>query len=186
MIRWNGEKWVGDVPDGGYPPLAVDPAKAKLPFIMTAEGRGRLFGPGLVDGPLPEHYEPWESPVPNALSSTQNDPVIVVWAKEFQLKGDPGRYPIVATTYRLSEHWQAGQMTRNLPWLVELFPQMFVEISEELAAEKGLNNGDQVVVETARGSIETQVAVTRRLEPFYFGGRRCTRSRCRGTGATLV
>ena len=172
VIRWNGEKWVGDVPDGGYPPLAVDTAKAKLPFIMTAEGRGRLFGTGLVDGPLPEHYEPWESPVHNVLTGMQNDPVIAIWAKEIQQRGDPGRYPIVATTYRLSEHWQAGQMTRNLPWLIELFPQMFVEISEELAAEKGLQDGDTVIVETARGSIETQVAVTRRLEPFYFAGRK--------------
>ena len=171
VIRWDGAKWVGDVPDGGYPPLAVDPAKAKLPFIMNAEGRARLFGTGLVDGPLPEHYEPWESPVHNALTGTQNNPVLAIWAKELQQRGDPGRYPIIATTYRLSEHWQAGQMTRNLPWLVELFPQMFVEISEELAAEKGLRNGDKVVVETARGSIETQVAVTRRLEPFYFGSR---------------
>ncbi|MDQ1301275.1 MAG: formate dehydrogenase major subunit [Chloroflexota bacterium] len=171
VIRWDGAKWVGDVPDGGYPPLAVDPTKAKLPFIMNAEGRARLFGTGLVDGPLPEHYEPWESPVANALSNTQNNPTIVIWAKEIQQRGDPGRYPIIATTYRLSEHWQAGQMTRNLPWLIELFPQMFVEISEELAKEKGLRNGDKVIVETARGSIETQVAVTRRLEPFTFAGR---------------
>jgi formate dehydrogenase major subunit len=171
VIRWDGSKWVGDVPDGGYPPLAVDPTKAKLPFIMNAEGRARLFGTGLVDGPLPEHYEPWEGPVHNLLSSTQNNPVIAIWAQEIQQRGDPGRYPIVATTYRLSEHWQAGQMTRNLPWLIELFPQMFVEVSEELAREKGLHDGDHAVIETARGSIETLVAVTRRLEPFYFGGR---------------
>jgi len=171
VIRWNGEKWVGDVPDGGYPPLAVDPSKAKLPFIMTAEGRARLFGQGLVDGPLPEHYEPWESPVANVLSSQQNNPTIALWAKEIQQRGDPGRYPIIATTYRLSEHWQAGQMTRNLPWLVELFPQMFVEISEELAKEKGLRSGDKAIIETARGAIEVQVVVTRRLEPFYLGNR---------------
>jgi formate dehydrogenase major subunit len=172
VIRWDGEKWIGDVPDGGFPPLAVDPEKGRLPFIMTAEGRARLFGQGLVDGPLPEHYEAWESPVHNALTGTQNNPVITTWSNEIQQRGDPGRYPIVATTYRLSEHWQAGQMTRNLPWLVELFPQMFVEISEELATEKGLHNGDKVIVETARGSIESQVAVTRRLEPFLFAGRK--------------
>jgi len=172
VIRWNGEKWVGDVPDGGYPPLAVDPAKGKLPFIMNAEGRARLFGQGLVDGPLPEHYEPWESPVHNALAGMQNDPVIAIWSQEIQKRGDPGRFPIVATTYRLSEHWQAGQMTRNLPWLIELFPHMFVEISEELAQEKGLHNGQEVIVETARGSIQIPVAITRRLEPFNFAGRR--------------
>lgn len=171
VIRWDGEKWVGDVPDGGYPPMAVDPAKTKLPFIMKADGRGALFGPGLVDGPLPEHYEPWESPVRNLLSSTQTDPILASWIKDARLRGDPGRYPIVATTYRLSEHWQAGQMTRNLPWLVELFPQMFVEISEELAAERGLRNGDLAVIETARGAIEAPIAVTRRLEPFYLNGR---------------
>lgn len=171
VIRWDGEKWVGDVPDGGFPPLAVDPAKGRLPFIMNAEGRARLFGTGLADGPLPEHYEPWESPVNNAMTTTQNNPVIAIWASEIQQRGDPGRYPIVATTYRLSEHWQAGQMTRNLPWLVELFPQMFVEVSEELARERGIRNGDTVVVETARGSIKTSVAVTRRLMPFTFSGR---------------
>jgi formate dehydrogenase major subunit len=170
-IRWNGEKWLGDVPDGGFPPLGVDPEKGRLPFIMKPDGRGALFGAGLVDGPLPDHYEPWESPVANLMSGTQVDPVIAIWSQEIQQKGDPGRFPIVATTYRLSEHWQAGQMTRNLPWLVELFPEMFVEISEELAREKGLASGDSVVIETARGSIHARVAVTRRLEPFYLGGR---------------
>ena len=110
--------------------------------IMVAEGFARLFSAGPPDGPLPEHYEPWESPVKNLLSGTENDPAFKIWAGEMDKKGDPERYPIIATTYRVSEQWMAGQMTRNLPWLVELMPDMFVEMSQELAAEKGIENGE--------------------------------------------
>ena len=171
VIWWKDGKWVGDVPDGGWPPMAVDPEKTKHPFIMKPEGHARIFGMGRADGPFPEHYEPWESPVENLLSGTQNDPAFKIWATEMDHKGDPGEYPIVATTYRVSEHWQAGQMTRNLPWLVELMPEMFVEISEELAAEKGIKNGGKVIVETARGSVEAVAIVTARFQPFKLNGR---------------
>ena len=170
VIWWKDGKWVGDVPDGGWPPMAVDPEKTKHPFIMKPEGHARIFGMGRADGPFPEHYEPWESPVENLLSGTQNDPAFKIWASAMDHKGDPSRYPIVATTYRLSEHWQAGQMTRNLPWLVELMPEMFVEISEELAAEKGIKNGGRVIVETARGSVEAVAIVTTRFQPFRIDG----------------
>ena len=170
VIWWQDGKWLGDVPDGGWPPMAVDPAKTKYPFIMKPEGHARLFGMGHADGPFPEHYEPWESPVKNLLSGTQNDPAFKIWASEMDYKGTPDKYPIVATTYRLSEHWQAGQMSRNLPWLVELMPEMFVEISEELAAEKGIENGGKVVVETARGSVNAVAIVTTRFQPFNVNG----------------
>ena len=100
VIKWDAlaGKWVGDVPDGGWAP------GARHPFIMKPEGHGRLFGMGLADGPFPEHYEPWESPIENPMSSVQNDPVFKIWASEMDYKGTPDEYPIVATTYRLSEH----------------------------------------------------------------------------------
>ncbi|MFC1935484.1 formate dehydrogenase-N subunit alpha, partial [Chloroflexota bacterium] len=171
VIWWQDGKWVGDVPDGGWPPMAVDPEKTKHPFIMKPEGHARLFGMGRADGPFPEHYEPWESPVDNLLSGTQSSPAIKIWASEMDFKGDPNQFPIVATTYRVSEHWQSGQMTRNLPWLVELMPEMFVELSEELAREKDIENGGRVIVETARGQVEGVAIVTKRFKPFQINGR---------------
>ena len=172
--------WKGDVPDGGWYPLQNPDGSwrddAKYPFIMKPEGHSRIFGMGLADGPLAEHYEPWESPVTNHISGQQNDPAFKIWASDMDLKGDPGTYPIVATTYRLVEHWQAGQMTRNLPYLVEMMPEMFVELSEELAAEKGIENGGRVIVATARGQVEGVALVTKRFKPFtvYDNGRQKT------------
>jgi formate dehydrogenase major subunit len=172
VISWHPllGKWEGDIPDGGWPPMSQE--GTRLPFIMTSEGRGHIFAPGkaLKDGPLPEHYEPWESPVDNLLSGTQNDPVITIWKS--LVKGDVSEYPIVCTTYRLSEQWQAGQITRNLPWLVELMPELFVELSEELAEEKGIKNGGMAIVESARGKIEAVAVVTKRFTPFLINGKR--------------
>lgn len=168
VIRWNAaeKKWEGDVPDGGWPP------GAKYAFIMKPEGHARIFGPGLADGPFPEHYEPWESPVPNILHpDTPTNPAFQPCRPEISEASDPSRYPIVATTFRVSEHWQSGAMTRNLPWLVEMQPEMFVEMSPELAEEKGIQNGDKVIVESIRGSIEAVALVTRRLRPFHLNGR---------------
>jgi formate dehydrogenase major subunit len=168
VILWNGEKWIGDVPDGGWPPMTHE--GTRYPFIMKPEGFAHIFGPGRVDGPFPEHYEPMESPVPNLFSGTQSNPAVTVWRPdEF---GSPEEYPIVATTYRVTEHWQAGQMTRNLPWLVELMPQMFVEISEELAAEKGIEAGDLVTVKSKRGKIQAVAVVTKRFKPLTLMGNR--------------
>ena len=94
--------------------------------------------------------------------------MIKIWHPE--QVGDRSTYPIVATTYRVSEHWQAGAMTRSLPWLVELQPSAFVEISRELADEKGLSNGDKVKVTSARGEVELYALVTRRLRPMQVHG----------------
>jgi formate dehydrogenase major subunit len=118
VIWWQDGKWVGDVPDGGWPPMAVDPEKTKYPFIMKPEGHARFFGPGMAEGPLPEHYEPWESPIQNPISQQQNNPAFKIWRPEEQ--GTPDKYPIVCSTYRVSEHWQGGQMTRNNPWFQTL------------------------------------------------------------------
>ena len=173
VITWDAiaEKWVGDVPDGGWPPMAVDPVNTKRPFIMKPEGVARIFGMGLADGPFAEHYEPWESPVDNAMSGTQNNPAIIIWDSEMDYKGSPAEYPIVATTYRVTEHWQTGSMTRNLPWLNELMPELFVELSEELAQEKGIENGGKVTVESARGEVTAVAIVTKRFQPFQLNGK---------------
>jgi formate dehydrogenase major subunit len=166
VIRWNedAKKWEGDVPDGPWPP------GTKLPFIMRPEGVACAFAIALADGPFPEHYEPVESPVRNLLSSVQYSPVCKVW--EPDKIGDPQEFPIVATTYRVSEHWQAGAMSRNMPWLVELVPDMFVEISTDLARRKGIQTGDWVRVRSKRGEIRARALVTNRFEPFSIGGRR--------------
>ncbi len=165
-IRWNAttKKWEGDVPDGGWPP------DAKYAFIMKPEGHGRLFGAGRADGPFPEHYEPWESPTQNRMSNTQFDPVAKIFNNDMNPQGISAEFPIVGTTYRLSEHWQSGAMSRNNPWLNELQPGLFVEMSEDLAAEKGIANGDNVVVKSSRGAITGTAMVTKRFRPFNVNG----------------
>ncbi|HEX76606.1 MAG TPA: formate dehydrogenase, partial [Dehalococcoidia bacterium] len=170
VIWWKDGKWLGDVPDGGWPPIAVDPAATKWPFIMKPEGHALLFGPGMAEGPLPEHYEPWEAPIDNPMSRQQNNPAFKIWRPEEQ--GTPDKFPIVCSTYRVCEHWQGGQMTRNCSWLVEMQPEPFVEMSEELAAEKGIANGDRVIVESARGKMDIVAVVTKRFKPFQMNGRK--------------
>lgn len=170
LLQWKEGKWVGDVPDGPAPPLSDEKA-GKLPFIMTAEGFGRLFGPGLADGPFPEHYEPLECPIPNNLMSGQYiNPTIKIFKGDMDvhLTCDP-RFPFVGTTYRVTEHWQTGCMTRWQPWLVEAEPQMFVELSEELAELRGIKNGDKVKVSSARGEVGCVAMVTTRFRPLKIG-----------------
>ena len=168
VIVWNEEekKWQGDVPDGGAPPISDE--KGTYPFIMVPEGVGRLYALTMKDGPFPEHYEPVESPARNLLSKVQNNPLVSVTRES---AADTGKYPYIGTTYRVTEHWQAGAMTRNLPWLVELVPDMFVELSESLAKEKKIKNGDRVRVTTERGSIEAFALVSARLKPFIVQGK---------------
>ncbi len=168
VLTWNAleKKWEGDVPDGGAPP--VNDEKGAYPYIMNPEGVGRLYALTMKDGPFPEHYEPIESPARNLLSRVQNNPLVKIGK---DMSADTSKYPCIGTTYRVTEHWQAGAMTRSLPWLVELVPDMFVEISETLAKARGITNGDRVVVTTQRGSIEAYALVTGRLKPFVVEGR---------------
>src|SRR2546423_11757127 len=84
---------------------------------------------------------------------------------------DDPAFPYVLTTYRLTEHHTAGGMSRWIAWLSELQPEMFCEVSPELAMEKGLKNGGWATVSTARGEIEARVLVTRRLLPLNVKGR---------------
>ncbi len=148
-----------------------DKKAGKYPFIMKPDGFGRIFGPGLNDGPFPEHYEPLECPVPkNPMSSQFVNPTIKIFTGEMDkhLTCDP-RFPFVATTYRVTEHWQTGIMTRWQPWLIEAQPQMFVEMSEELAKLRGIKNGDKVKVSSVRGEVECVAMVTTRFRPFKIG-----------------
>ena len=165
-------KWKGDVPDGGWPPINQAGEGAKyLPFIMKPEGIARIWGYGRVEGPVPEVYEPWESPLDkNLMSGTKNNPCAFI-GKYRNEKGTPDKYPYVGTTYRCTEHWQSGIMTRSLPWLVELMPEMFVEMDEELAAEKGIKAGDKVIVSGARGEVGAVAVVTKRFQPLIVGGK---------------
>jgi len=121
VIRWTGDKWIGDVPDGGWPPLdSLDNPnpKSKWAFIMRKHGHAQIYGPGLAEGPFPEHYEPLECPVEKNLMNAQRiNPAAPVFRGDADAFAtyDP-RYPYVGTTYRVSEHWQTGLMTRPQPW----------------------------------------------------------------------
>jgi formate dehydrogenase major subunit len=175
VIKWDGAKWTGDVPDG-----VGNPGSGRPPFIMKPDGVASLYGPGLADGPFPEHYEPLECPVEkNFMSPQKSNPTI----KRFDKPGvgsdldvysgvdscDP-RFPFVATTYRVSEHWQTGVLTRWCPWLAEMQPGMFVEMSLELAKERSIKNGDMCIVSTARGEVEATAIVTPRFKPLLIDG----------------
>jgi formate dehydrogenase major subunit len=143
---------------------------------MLPDGVASIFGAKMQEGPFPEHYEPLECPIEkNPLSGTKNNPVIKLFFEEGGLEEDAfyscdQRYPYVATTYRVTEHWQTGVMTRNMPWLLEMQPSMFVEMSPELAKEKGINNGDWVKVSSGRGEVEAVAIVTNRFRPFKIQG----------------
>ncbi len=179
------KKWTGaDVPDFAATKAPSTPAKpdgtgldahsGSDPFIMQTDGRAWLYAPAqLRDGPFPTHYEPAESPLQNPMYKQQTNPATKYFTDEPSNKlaqvADPN-YPIVISTYRLTEHHLSGTMSRWLPWLAELQPELFIEMSPELALEKGINNLDWVVVETPRGQIEAKALVTRRMKPLRING----------------
>jgi formate dehydrogenase major subunit len=186
-VWWDGDqgRWTGvDVPDfiDDRPPDYRPPRHAtglasiagNTPFIMQADARGWLYAPsGIVDGPLPTHYEPQESVLKNGLYTQQCNPARVQWRRRDNPShaawGDP-RFPYVLTTYRLTEQHTAGTMSRWLPWLSELQPALFCEVSPELAAEVGLANGGWATIRTARAEIECRVLVTARMRPLRADG----------------
>lgn len=170
LIYWEGGEWqLNDVPDFAWKDTPPEKT-AQSPFIMLPELQARLFSPGMADGPFPEHYEPAESPVRNALSPQQNNPAITWWQGLGELASKE-EFPYIGTTYRVSEHWQSGIMTRNSPWLGEMAPEMFVEISVELGEKLGISNSSQVLVSTRRGEIKAVAYVTRRLKPMMVGNK---------------
>jgi formate dehydrogenase major subunit len=180
------KKWTGyDIPDfplSKSPDFRPEPGAAGMdahsgtdPFIMKPDGKGWLFVPkGLKDGPLPTHYEAAESPMQNALYHQQSNPAAKYYRdrpdNRLSPVGDPD-YPVVITTYRLTEHHVSGPMTRWMPWLNALQPSLFAEISPELAAERTIRHGDWVIISTPRGEIEARAMVTRRMRPLHFGRR---------------
>jgi formate dehydrogenase major subunit len=155
--------------------LGLDAFNGASPAIMKPDGKFWLFAPsGAVDGPMPTHYEPYESPVVNPVYPQQRNPVAKIWevpGNPYHEMADAEKYPIVVSTYRLTEHYLSGTMSRWLPWLAELMPELFCEMSPELAAEKGINNGDVVTLVTARGEVEARALVTRRMRPFVIDGK---------------
>lgn len=173
VIHWDAleKKWVGnDVPDFVATKSPDEPG-GQNPYIMLKDGVAGIFA-GLNEGPFPEHYEPFESPISNVFSKQNLNPAVQIIEGDFNLKGDNKDFPIVATTYRVSEHWQSGSMTRNQQWLSELVGHMFVEISEELAKEKGIKNKDKVIVTSARGEVEAYAMVTKRFKPYTIKGKK--------------
>jgi formate dehydrogenase major subunit len=187
LVSWDAGqgKWTGaDIPDfeptkapGHVPPenaKAQDALGGSDPFIMQTDGKAWLFAPaGLADGPLPTHYEPFESPVDNPLYPQQDNPTRQT-LEDPANRYNPARsavYPYVFTTYRLTEHHTAGGMSRTLPYLSELQPEFFCEVSPELAAERGLEHRGWATIVSARTAIEARVLVTERMKPLRVRGR---------------
>jgi formate dehydrogenase major subunit len=192
LIEWDAEQgsWTGpDVPDFTPdkapdfepPDDATGPQalRGDEPFIMQADGKAWLFAPaGLTDGPMPTHYEPQETPVGNPLyERVQSNPARQQFRRPDNpynpTHGEPAGeiFPFVLTTYRLTEHHTAGGMSRWLPYLSELQPEPFAEVSPELAAERGLVHGDWMTVVTSRAAIEARAMVTDRMAPLTVDGR---------------
>ena len=153
----------------------IDTIGGTTPFIMQGDGRGWLFAPsGIKDGPLPTHYEPEESVIDNPLYAQQCNPARLEWRRRdnpYHAAARDRRFPYVLATFRLTEHHTAGGMSRWLSWLTELQPQLFCEISPELAAELGIANGGWGTLRTARAEVECRVLVTRRMRPLVVDGR---------------
>lgn len=178
LVQWDGEgkKWAGiDVPDFIGTRAPSDPL-GTAPFIMIGGGHGRLFAPGgmIADGPLPEHYEPMESPVKNVIGPVQNNPLAVSYKTshdKFAVAGN-SEFPYVCTTYRVAEHYQSGNITRKLQTTVEAMPELFVEIDPDLAKQKGISIGDWVEVASARGKVKAKAFVTPRVQPFTVDGKK--------------
>jgi formate dehydrogenase major subunit len=173
VIRWTGTAWGGnDVPD--MRPDAA-PEEGVMPFIMTPEGVARLFAPGMAEGPFPEHYEPFETPLdrnpfhPNNPKAISN-PAARVYKGDMETFGKAKDFPYVATTYRLVEHFH--YWTKHAKINAVLQPEQFVEISETLAKEKGIANGDKVKVRSNRGFIKAVAVVTKRIPTLDVDGKK--------------
>jgi formate dehydrogenase major subunit len=189
LVWWdeNNREWVGeDVPDfkkdtppDYRPEQNAEGMKAiggDKPFIMHPDGVGWLWvSSGLKDGPLPTHYEPLEAVVPNKLYPKRpHNPAADKKERPDNPYGFPldKRFPHILTTYRLTEHHTAGGMSRPLSHLAELQPEMFCEISPEMAEELGIKHGSYVTITSPRSIIEARALVTPRMKPFMVQGRR--------------
>jgi formate dehydrogenase major subunit len=186
-VWWDGDEgeWtsLGDSPD--FPPTkapdfeppegakAMEAISGDKPFILHPDGRSWLFAPsGLVDGPLPTHYEPEETPFENLLYGQQQNPTRQEFARPENPYSPPGSpvFPYVLTTYRLTEHHTSGAMSRNVPYLAELQPEFFCEVSPALAEQRGLEHGGWATIVTPRSAVEARVMVTNRIKPLQIQG----------------
>jgi formate dehydrogenase major subunit len=168
VIAWNGEKWEGyDVPD------IAAAAKPDVvgPFIMNPEGTARLFTRGLMrDGPFPVHYEPFESPIANPIApNVRGNPAARVFKGDLEQFGDAKDFPYAATSYRLTEHFHFW--SKHVWPNAVMQPEFFVEISDELAKEKGITSGGWVRVWSNRGSVKAKAVVTKRIRPLQCDGK---------------
>ncbi len=168
LIEWNGTAWTGyDVPD-----IAVNAKPRDVgPFIMNAEGSARLFSRGLMrDGPFPAHYEPFESPVANVMApKIRGNPAARIFKDDLAALGTSDKFPYAATSYRLTEHFH--YWTKHVWVNAVLQPEFFVEISEQLAAEKNIQKGGWVKVSSNRGSVYAKAVVTKRIKPLICDGK---------------
>jgi formate dehydrogenase major subunit len=171
LLEWTGDKWVGDVPDGPWPPMA-NLEKGKFPFIMKADGVGAMFGAGMAEGPFPEHYEPLEGPLAeNPLSAQLVNPAVSVFTSDLdKVANADEKFPYVCTTYSCTEHWCSG-FTRWQPWLLEMMPEAYLEIGDKLAESLGIANGTRIKVTSVRGEVECVAMVTKRMTPFAVEGK---------------
>src|SRR5262249_52052505 len=166
LVWWDGAKWTGyDVPD--IAPTAK-PGDVQ-PFIMNPEGTARLFTRGLMrDGPFPAHYEPFESPIANPVApKVRGNPAARVFKGDMEQFGDAKEFPYAATSYRLTEHFHFW--TKHSHTNAVMQPEFFVEISEQLAKEKGITSGGWVRVWSKRGSVKAKAVGTKGIVP-----RNCT------------
>ena len=168
FVFWNGKKWTGaDVPD-----MKVDaaPEEGLSPFIMNAEGVGKLYSTGMAEGPLPEHYEPFETPLARNPfgGKALSNPAARVYQGDRERFGTAKDFPFVATTYRLTEHFHFW--TKHTRIAAVLQPEAFVEIGEGLAKLRGIRNGDRVVVRSRRGEIKVKAMVTKRIRTLAVQG----------------
>ena len=173
VIKWSGTAWGGnDIPDM-RPDAAPD--ENVMPFIMNPEGVARLFAPGMAEGPFPEHYEPFETPLdknpfhPNHPKVTSN-PAARVYKGDMEVFGKAKDFPYVGTTYRLVEHFHFW--TKHARINAVLQPEQLVEIGEDLAKEKGIASGDQVKVRSNRGFIKAVAVVTKRIKALDVDGKK--------------
>ncbi len=172
LVEWTGEKWEQvDVADFGVAAADGTPVPPNnKAFMMLWEQNARLESYSMGDAPLPEHYEPYESPADNQMNGSQNSPCIRFTGFDSVKRSDRSQFPIAVTTYSVTEQWQTGSQTRSCPALNEAMPEQFVEISRELAAEKGIENGALVHVYNNRGSVRVHALVTPRFKPFTVDG----------------
>jgi len=186
LVKWDGTKWINnDVPDFAWKDaetgeMVPPDVSAANPYIMLNFGKGQLWALGLNEGPFPEHYEPVESLFANEMNGSQINPAILNWMEKLWTApmdklveyGSPDmeKYPIICSTWRVTEHWQAGMLSRNLPWLCEMQPEVFVEMSYDLADRKGIKGGDRVKLSSIRGEVEAVAIVTERVQVLEVNG----------------